>query len=116
MTKEELENNLGAIAQSGSLKFKEENQDQTNVNIIGQFKSLEVSSKIFNSDKAYIWKSEGEEGYEIKEIEKENYGTTIILYLKEDTEYINYSDYLQDYKIKSIIKNILRLYYISNYY
>ena len=115
MSKEELENNLGTIAQSGSLKFKEENQDQTDVNIIGQFgvgfysafmvsKSVEVSSKKFDSDKAYMWKSEGEDGYEIKEIEKENFGTTITLYLKEDTEDINYSDYLQEYKIRSIIK------------
>lgn len=115
MTKEELENNLGTIAQSGSLTFKEENKDQTDVNIIGQFgvgfysafmvsKKVEVLSKSYNSEEAYQWVSFGEDGYEIKEQEKDSYGTTITLYLKEDTEDIKYSDYLEEYKIRSIIK------------
>ncbi len=115
MTKEELENNLGTIAQSGSLTFKEENKDQTDVNIIGQFgvgfysafmvsKKVEVLSKPYNSDEAYLWVSYGEDGYEIKEQEKDSNGTTITLYLKEDTEDTNYSDYLEEYKIRSIIK------------
>lgn len=115
MTKEELENNLGTIAQSGSLTFKEENKDQTDVNIIGQFgvgfysafmvsKKVEVLSKPYNSDEAYLWVSYGEDGYEIKEQEKNSNGTTITLYLKEDTEDTNYSDYLEEYKIRSIIK------------
>ena len=115
MTKEELENNLGTIAQSGSLTFKEENKDQTDVNIIGQFgvgfysafmisKRVEVISKTYNEEKAYMWISEGEDGYEIKETEKETSGTTITLYLKEDTEDMNYSEYLEEFKIRSIIK------------
>jgi len=115
MTKDELENNLGTIAQSGSLTFKEENKDQTDVNIIGQFgvgfysafmvsEKVEVLSKSYNSDKAYIWVSSGEDGYEIKESEKDTNGTIITLYLKEDTEDINYSEYLEEYKIRNIIK------------
>ena len=115
MTKDELENNLGTIAQSGSLTFKEENKDQTDVNIIGQFgvgfysafmtsKKVEVLSKPYNSDEAYMWTSTGEDGYEIKKHEKESYGTTVTLYLKEDTEDMKYSEYLEEYKIRSIIK------------
>ena len=115
MSKEELETNLGTIAQSGSLTFKEENSEQTDVNIIGQFgvgfyssfmvaKCVEVLSKSYNSDKAYIWKSEGEDGYTIEESKKDNYGTTITLHLKEDTEDTSYSEYLEEYKIRSIIK------------
>ena len=115
MTKEELENNLGTIAQSGSLTFKEENKDQTDVNIIGQFgvgfysafmvsKKVEVLSKSYASDKAYLWVSTGEDGYEIKEAEKDTFGTIITLYLKEDTEDINYSEYLEEFKIRTIIK------------
>lgn len=115
MTSEELENNLGTIAQSGSLTFKEENSEQTDVNIIGQFgvgfysafmvsDCVEVISKPYGSEKAYVWKSEGEDGYTIKETEKEEYGTTIKLHIKEDTEDNNYSEYLEEYKIKSIIK------------
>ena len=115
MSKEELENNLGTIAQSGSLTFKEENKDQADVNIIGQFgvgfysafmvsKKVEVLSKSYNSDKAHIWTSTGEDGYEIKENEKDSYGTTVTLYLKDDTEDTNYSEYLEEYKIRSIIK------------
>ncbi len=115
MTKEELENNLGTIAQSGSLTFKEENKDQTDVNIIGQFgvgfysafmvsKKVEVVSKKYNEEKAYVWKSSGVDGYTIDEVEEKNTGTAITLYLKEDTEDINYSDYLDEYRIRSIIK------------
>ena len=115
MTKEELENNLGTIAQSGSLTFKEENKDQTDVNIIGQFgvgfysafmtsKKVEVLSKPYNSEEAYMWISTGEDGYEIKENKKESYGTTVTLYLKEDTDDMKYSEYLEEYKIRSIIK------------
>ena len=115
MTKEELENNLGTIAQSGSLTFKEENKDQTDVNIIGQFgvgfysafmvsKKVEVVSKKYNEEKAYVWKSSGVDGYTIDEVEENNTGTAITLYLKEDTEDINYSDYLDEYRIRSIIK------------
>ena len=115
MSKEELENNLGTIAQSGSLTFKEENKEQTDVNIIGQFgvgfysafmvsKKVEVLSKPYDSEEAYLWVSSGEDGYEIKKADKEKYGTTITLYLKDDTEDNNYSEYLEEFKIRSIIK------------
>lgn len=115
MTSEELENNLGTIAQSGSLKFKEENSEQTDVNIIGQFgvgfysafmisDKVEVISKKYNEEKAHIWTSTGADGYTIKETERETNGTTIILHIKEDTEDLNYSEYLEEYKIRSIIK------------
>ena len=115
MTDKELENNLGTIAQSGSLTFKEENKEQTDVNIIGQFgvgfysafmvsDSVEVLSKPYGSDKAYLWKSNGVDGYIIEEGAKEDNGTTVTLHIKEDTEDINYSDYLEEYKIRTIIK------------
>ena len=115
MDKEELENNLGTIARSGSLEFKEENKEQNDVNIIGQFgvgfysafmvsKKVEVISKKINSDKAYIWKSEGADGYTIEETNKEENGTTIILYLKDDTDNEKYSEFLTEYKIRSIIR------------
>lgn len=115
MNKDELENNLGTIAQSGSLTFKEENSEQTDVNIIGQFgvgfysafmvsKCVEVLSKPYGDQKAYLWRSEGKDGYIIKESEKELTGTTITLYLKDDTDDVTYSDYLEEYKIRSIIK------------
>lgn len=115
MKKEELENNLGTIAQSGSLTFKEENKNQTDVNIIGQFgvgfysafmvsKKVEVLSKSYDSDEAYLWMSSGEDGYEIKKEKLDTNGTIITLYLKEDTEDINYSEYLEEFKIRSIIK------------
>ena len=115
MNYEELENNLGTIAQSGSLSFKQENKDQTDVNIIGQFgvgfysafmvsKKVEVLSKPYNQDKAYIWTSTGEEGYEIDETNKKEYGTTITLYLKDDNDDFKYSDYLEEYQIRNIIK------------
>ena len=115
MTKEELEHNLGTIAESGSLKFKEENDGKEDVNIIGQFgvgfysafmvsKKVEVLSKSYKDDNSYIWTSEGVDGYTIEESPKEEVGTKITLYLKDDTDDIVYSDYLTEYKIRSIIK------------
>lgn len=115
MTEEELENNLGTIAKSGSLSFKQENKDKEDVNIIGQFgvgfysafmvsSSIEVLSKAYNEDKAYLWRSSGEDGYTIEESNKESQGTVITLNIKEDTEDVKYSDYLEEYKIRSIIK------------
>lgn len=115
MNEEELEKNLGIIAQSDSLTFKQENIDQTDVNIIGQFgvgfysafmvsNKVEVESKSYYSDKAYKWTSTGEDGYEIEETKKEDNGTTITLYLKEDTEDLKYSDYLEEYELRNIIK------------
>ena len=115
MTKEELEHNLGTIAESGSLKFKEENDGKEDVNIIGQFgvgfysafmvsKKVEVLSKSYKEATSYMWTSEGVDGYTIEEAPKEEVGTKITLYLKDDTDDIEYSDYLTEYKIRSIIK------------
>lgn len=115
MTDVELENNLGTIAKSGSLSFKEMLEKKDDVNIIGQFgvgfysafmvsKKIEVLSKSVDSDKAYLWVSSGLDGYEIKESNKETVGTTITLYLKDDTDDDNYSEYLTEYKIKSLVK------------
>ena len=114
MTKEDLENNLGTIAQSGSYNFKENNEKKENIDIIGQFgvgfysafmvsSKVEVISKAYGSDKAYLWTSEGIEGYTIDECEKEQFGTDVILTIKEDTEE-NLNEYLEPYNIQRIIK------------
>ena len=114
MTEDELENNLGTIAKSGSLAFKEENKNK-NIDIIGRFgvgfysafmvsDEIEVLSKSPDSDTAYLWKSSGADGYIINEAEKDSLGTKITLHLKKDTEEDNFSDYLNDYKIQNIIK------------
>ncbi len=117
MTKEELENNLGTIAKSGSLDFKKmlEKKDGQDVDIIGQFgvgfysafmvsDKIKVESKSVDFDKAYIWKSEGADGYEIKPGKREEIGTTITLTIKEDTDEENYSEFLDTYRIESIVK------------
>ncbi len=115
MTEEELENNLGVIAESGSLHFKEENDGKKDVNIIGQFgvgfysafmvsKKVTVESHSYKNDKSYIWESEGTDGYTISEGTKKDIGTTITLYLKDDTDDIKYSDYLDEYRLRNIIK------------
>ena len=117
MTKEELENNLGTIAKSGSLDFKKmlEKKDGQDVDIIGQFgvgfysafmvsDKIKVESKSVDSDKAYIWKSEGADGYEIMPGKREEIGTTITLTIKEDTDEENYSEFLDTYRIESIVK------------
>ena len=114
MTNVELESNLGTIAKSGSLAFKEENKDK-NIDIIGMFGvgfysafmvsgEVSVLSKSIDSDDAYIWKSKGAEGYTIEPSKKDTNGTIITLKIKEDTEEEKYSDFLEEYKIKSIIK------------
>lgn len=115
MTEEELENHLGTIANSGSFKFKNENKLEDDVDIIGQFgvgfysafmvaKEVTVKSKAYGSDKAYQWISEGADGYQIGECEKNTVGTEITLKLKDDTEDEKYSDYLEQYRIKSLVK------------
>lgn len=115
MTKEELDDNLGVIAKSGSLKFKKDNEAQDGHDIIGQFgvgfysaflvaENVTVISKAFGSDEAYKWESQGVEGYTIEPCTKETVGTDIILKVKDSTEDINYDEYLNEYKIKSIIK------------
>lgn len=115
MTEDELENNLGVIAESGSLHFKEENDGKDDVNIIGQFgvgfysafmvsDKVVVESKSYKDEDSHIWESTGVDGYTISKGKKETTGTKITLYLKKDTEDYNYSDFLTEYKIRSIIK------------
>lgn len=115
MTEKELENNLGVIAESGSLKFKEENKEQNDVNIIGQFgvgfysafmvsDKVTVESKSYKDDKATIWESAGVDGYTLSSSDKKDNGTIITLHLKEDTEDYNYSELLSEYKLRGIIK------------
>lgn len=115
MTAEELENNLGIIANSGSFKFKNENEKTDDVDIIGQFgvgfysafmvaKEVRVRSKAYGSDKAYVWTSTGVDGYTIEEDDKDTVGTEIRLTLKDDTENEKYSEYLSDFRIKELVK------------
>ena len=115
MNKEELENNLGMIAKSGSLQFKEQNENKKDVNIIrhfgvGFYSSFMVSddvtviSKKYNEEDAYKWESTGAEGYTITKDEKDTYGTTIILKIKSDNEEYNYSDFLDTYTIETLVK------------
>ena len=115
MNKEELENNLGMIAKSGSLQFKEESEKKKDVNIIGQFgvgfyssfmvsDDVTVISKKYNEEDAYKWESTGAEGYTITKDEKDTYGTTIILKIKSDNEEYNYSDFLDTYTIETLVK------------
>ncbi|NLP51408.1 molecular chaperone HtpG [Bacillus sp. RO1] len=115
MTKEELEANLGVIAKSGSLAFKKENEIKDGHDIIGQFgvgfyaafmvaDVVTVTSRALGSDEAYRWESEGADGYTIEPAEKDSVGTEIILKIKENTEDESYDEYLEEYRLKSIIK------------
>ncbi len=115
MSREEMEENLGTIAHSGSLKFKTEMEQQEDIDIIGQFgvgfysafmvaDQVTVISKKFGSQEAWKWESSGAEGYTISPCEKETAGTEIILHIKEDTEGENYSDYLSEYRIRNLVK------------
>ena len=115
MTEKELEENLGTIAKSGSLKFKEENEKKEDIDIIGQFgvgfySSFMVSDKVTvktkspDDEKAHIWVSEGIDGYTIDECDKKDIGTEIILHLKDDTDDEKYSEFLDEYKVKELIK------------
>lgn len=115
MTKEELENNLGTIAKSGSLAFKNENELKDGHDIIGQFgvgfysafmvsDVVTVISKTVGSEEAYKWESKGVDGYTIKSCEKDSIGTEIILRIKENTEDDNYDEYLEEYRLKTLIK------------
>ena len=114
MTKKELENNLGTIAKSGSELFKENMKDEKNLSIIGQFgvgfySSFMVSDKVVVNSKslageANTWESEGASGYTIDKSDKKDEGTEIILYLKEDTEENNYSDFLETYTLERLVK------------
>ena len=115
MTESELESNLGTIAKSGSELFKEENSDKKNLEIIGQFgvgfyssfmiaKKVSVLSKSINSGDAYLWESDGEDGFTITKSEKNDFGTEITLYLKDNTDDDNYDEFLETYTIERIIK------------
>ncbi len=115
MDKNSLESNLGVIAKSGSLEFKEMFENEKVDDIIGQFgvgfysafmvsKNVEVITKSYDSQQAYLWTSTGQDGYTIKETVKESVGTTIVLTLKDDSEDEDYSVYLQEYKLKELIE------------
>ncbi|MCM3602941.1 molecular chaperone HtpG [Robertmurraya korlensis] len=115
MTKEELENNLGVIAKSGSLAFKSENELKDGHDIIGQFgvgfysafmvaDVVTVITKSLGSDTAYKWESQGADGYTIEPYEKSEVGTEIILTIKPNTEDDNYDEFLEEYRLKSIVK------------
>ena len=118
MTGEELENNLGTIAKSGSFNFKKENADNEktdDISVIGQFgvgfyssfmvaDKVEVISKAFGENVAHKWVSTGADGYTIEECEKENAGSEITLYVKTDTENEDYSKYLEQYTIDELVK------------
>ncbi len=115
MTKEELEENLGTIAKSGSLQFKSENEKVENVDIIGQFgvgfysafmvaERVTVTSRALGADSAYMWEAEDTEGYTVSPAEKETVGTEIVLYLKENTEDENYDEFLDEYRLRAIVK------------
>ncbi len=115
MTAEELENHLGTIANSGSFKFKNENKLEEDVDIIGQFgvgfysafmvaKEVSVKSKAYGSNEAFQWISEGAEGYNIDKCDKETVGTEIVLKLKDNTDDENYDEFLEQYRIQSLVK------------
>lgn len=116
MTEAELDNNLGIIARSGSYDFKNTNElKDEDINIIGQFgvgfysafmvaEKVEVISKAHGEQNAYVWISDGAEGYEIKQTQKASNGTDIVLYLKKDDDNEEYSKYLQEYTLKMLVK------------
>lgn len=115
MTKEDLENHLGVIAKSGSLAFKQENEMKEDHTIIGQFgvgfyssfmvaDSVTVISKAYGSEEAFKWESEGADGYTIEPAAKDTVGTDIILKIKDNTEEDQYDEYLEQYRLKAIIK------------
>ncbi|MCL2512392.1 MAG: molecular chaperone HtpG [Oscillospiraceae bacterium] len=115
MTKDELENNLGVIARSGSLNFVQENEKAEDIDIIGRFgvgfysafmvsDNVTVISKGYGSDEAYKWESSGVSGYDINPCEKEKAGTVVTLKIKENDDENNYDDFLDQYRIKSIVK------------
>lgn len=115
MTKDELENNLGVIAKSGSLNFKQQMEQKDDVEIIGQFgvgfysafmvsDCVTVYSRAYGSEEAWRWQSKGVEGYTVEPCEKEGHGTKIVLELKPNTEEENYDEFLEQYRIRSIVK------------
>ena len=115
MTKEELETNLGTIAKSGSLAFKENMSQEEKTSIIGQFgvgfysafmvsDHIEVLSRSVDSDETYVWESDGADGYTIKKGKKKDIGTTIKLSIKDNTDEFSYDKYLDEYELKTLVK------------
>ena len=117
MTKEELENNLGTIAKSGSFDFKREGQDENadEIDVIGQFgvgfysafmvaDNIKVESRAFGADESFVWESSGVDGYTVKPCDKETVGTKITLHIKADTTDEDYTEFLEEYRIKGLIK------------
>ncbi len=115
MTKEELENNLGTIAKSGSLSFKQENEAKEDVDIIGQFgvgfysafmvsDCVTVVSRAFGADEAFCWQSTGADGYTITACDKAEHGTQIVLHIKPNTDEENYDEFLESYRLQSIVR------------
>ena len=117
MSREELENNLGTIAKSGSFDFKSdtESEGKENIDIIGQFgvgfysafmvaDKITVESRVYGADESYRWQSSGADGYTINPCEKDDFGTVITLHIKEDTEDEKYSEYLDEYRIRALVK------------
>ena len=115
MSAEELENNLGTIAKSGSFDFKRENEQNGEVDVIGQFgvgfysafmvaDVITVTTRPYGSETAYRWESEGVDGYTITECEKTTFGTEIVLKIKADTEEEKYSEFLEEYRLRGLIK------------
>ena len=115
MTEKELDENLGVIARSGSQEFKKNNENNEEINIIGQFgvgfysafmvsEKVEVFSKAYGSEDAYVWSSNGSDGYEIKKTQKDGHGTSIVMYLRDDTEEEDYTKFLDEYHIKGLVK------------
>ena len=115
MSENELENNLGTIAKSGSFDFKRENNEDEGIDIIGQFgvgfysafmvaSKIQVKSKPYGSDTAYIWESEGASGYTVSPCKKTSFGTEITLFIKEDTEDEKYSEFLEEYRIRGLVR------------
>ncbi|MGM9681669.1 MAG: ATP-binding protein, partial [Eubacteriales bacterium] len=115
MDEEGLETNLGTIAHSGSLNFKKENEKKEDIDVIGQFgvgfysafmvaDKVTVDSRAYGSDQGYRWESTGAEGYTVEPCEKEDYGTVITLHIKEDSEEEKYSEFLDSYRLESIVR------------
>ena len=115
MNEEDLEKNLGTIAKSGSFDFKNNNDQGDDIDVIGQFgvgfysafmvaDKITVKSRVWGEEAAHIWESEGADGYRIGECEKESFGSEIILHIKPDTDDENYSEFLDEYRIRSLVK------------
>ena len=129
MTKDELESNLGTIAKSGSLQFKQElerdDKAASKVDVIGQFgvgfysafmvaDAVTVISRAYGAEEAWMWQSAGTDGYTVTQCEKETPGTDIIMHIKPNADEENYDQYLETYKLQELIKKILRLYPLSH--